>query len=298
MHIEKIKYFIDLYDCRSFTETARKNYISQASVSQYITSLEKEFAAQFFDRNVAPIRPTHAGKLFYNNAKLLLRQYEESKKQIQNLSERSVPRIALAYTSLSDLKLLLPLIVTLKHKQTAIDIELEKVDCKAIQSYLIKGISDAALSFSEEFTDPSLHHILLKSGKYSALVPQGHPLFDKRAISVQELYTYPLLMLSEESMGETFLTMKERSLEDGYFPNIARTVNDFEEAFFYILSEQLIGFGTEDYNLDHLDGLIRNIPIQGSRHSYKIILAYKKDEQNKDLSVFLELLKGCNYKIK
>ena len=43
MHIEKIKYFLDLYDCGSYTETARRNYISQTAVSQFIHSLEQEF---------------------------------------------------------------------------------------------------------------------------------------------------------------------------------------------------------------------------------------------------------------
>ncbi|MBZ2155667.1 LysR family transcriptional regulator [Streptococcus anginosus] len=75
MHIEKLKYFIDLYECRNYTETAKKNFISQATISQYISSLEKEFDTKFFDRTVSPIQPTLSGKLFYNNAKLLLKQF-------------------------------------------------------------------------------------------------------------------------------------------------------------------------------------------------------------------------------
>lgn len=64
MHIEKLKYFIDLYECRNYIETARKNFISQASISQYISSLEKEFNTKFFDRSVTPIQPTLAGKCY------------------------------------------------------------------------------------------------------------------------------------------------------------------------------------------------------------------------------------------
>lgn len=64
MHIEKLKYFIDLYECRNYIETARKNFISQASISQYISSLEKEFNTKFFDRSVTPIQPTLAGKMY------------------------------------------------------------------------------------------------------------------------------------------------------------------------------------------------------------------------------------------
>ncbi len=86
--------------------------------------------------------------------------------------------------------------------------------------------------------------------------------------------------------------MKERSLEDGYYPNIARTVNDFEEGFFYILSEQLVGFGTDDYNLSKLDGVIRSIPIEGSVHTYELVLAYQKDSQNPTLFDFLTILEN------
>ncbi|MGT2750461.1 LysR family transcriptional regulator [Streptococcus orisasini] len=291
MHIEKIKYYIDLYDCRSFTETARKNYISQASISQYITALEKEFGAQFFDRTITPIQPTRAGKLFYANAKLLLKQYEETKERVKHLSDNVIPKLVLAYTSLNDLKLLLPFVSYLKKLNIIIDIELEKVKCKDIESYVTKGLCDLGLSFADELSASSLNRFILKSGKYRALVAEGHSLFDSKSIMVEELYKYPLLMLSEESMGESFLTMKERSLKDGYFPNIARTVDDFEEGFFYILSEQLVGFGTEDYNLDRLSGIIRSIPIEGSNHSYDIVLAYQKENNNETLLNFLSLLK-------
>lgn len=146
-----------------------------------------------------------------------------------------------------------------------------------------------ALSFGEEFTSKNISKLVIKSGRYNALVAQGHPLFDYQVINVSELYQYPLLMLSEESMGKSYVIMKERSLKDGFYPNIARTVDDFEESFFYILSEQLIGFGTDDFNLSKLDGMIRSIPIEGSWHTYKIVLAYQKDSKNQTLIDFLTI---------
>lgn len=292
MHIEKLHYFVDLYECKNYTETAKKNFVSQATISQYISTLEKEFDATFFDRTVMPIEPTLAGKLFYNNAKLLLKQYDETKVQIRNSIEITTPKIRLAYTSLNDLKLLLPFITHLKKNSVPINIELEKVECKDVETYLVKGIADLGLSFADEFLSDKLSTVTLKSGKYNALVSEGHPLFKHKVIGINELYKYPLLMLSEESMGESFLTMKERSLEDGYFPNIARTVDDFEEGFFYILSEQLIGFGTEDYNLEQLEGVIRSIPIAGSKHTYDIVLAYQKNSVNKTILDFMEKLEA------
>ena len=292
MHIEKLKYFVDLYECRNYTETARKNFISQATISQYISSLEKEFDAKFFDRTVNPIQPTLAGKIFYNNAKLLLKQYDETKVQIQNAIAITTPKMTLAYTSLYDLKLLLPFISQMKQSGLAVNIDLKKVDCKDIESYVTKGLADMGLSFSDEFSSDKLSKMTIQSGKYNALVSSNHPLFSNQVITVSELYKYPLLMLSEDVMGDSFITMRERSLVDGYFPNIARTVDNFEEGVFYIISEQLIGFGTDDYDLDKLNGAIRSIPIEGSQHIYDIVIAYQNCTENSTLLDFLDLLQA------
>lgn len=64
MNIKRIKYFIDLVECRNFTETAKKNFVSQTTVSQQIAALEDEFNTQLIDRKQIPIEPTKAGWLF------------------------------------------------------------------------------------------------------------------------------------------------------------------------------------------------------------------------------------------
>lgn len=50
MNFDKIKYFIDLVECRNFTETARKNFVSQTTISLQIASLEEETDIQLIDR--------------------------------------------------------------------------------------------------------------------------------------------------------------------------------------------------------------------------------------------------------
>ena len=82
MKLEKLPYFIDLYETRSYTKTARKNYISQTSVTQFINALEQELQVKLFDRTTIPIQPTEAGKRFYQEAKLLLGQYERMKRSL------------------------------------------------------------------------------------------------------------------------------------------------------------------------------------------------------------------------
>ena len=87
MRLEKLPYFIDLYETRSYTRKAQKNYISQTSVTQFVNSLEEEFGVRLFDRGTLPIQPTAAGKQFYRDAKLLLQQYERMKAVLPRLEE-------------------------------------------------------------------------------------------------------------------------------------------------------------------------------------------------------------------
>lgn len=250
MYIEKLKYFIDLYECGNFTETARKNFISQASVSQYITALENEFQTSFFNRHVTPIQPTEQGKYFYEQAKILLHQYQNMQQRMTDFSTNSLPTLKLAYTYYEDLNQLISFISYLKEKSSPLRFELVKIACKDVDYFLQNEVCDMALSFLDEFQSKDLSTITLASGQYQVVVPQSHPLFDHALIALDELYEYPMVLLNEERMGTSiFALMQQRSESDGYKAQIARTIEDFESAFFYVISENLIGFVTEEYDM-------------------------------------------------
>lgn len=84
MNMRRIPYLIDLIECRSFTETARKNFVSQTTVSQQIATLEDEFGVQLIDRRQTPIEPTEAGRVFYREAVLLWKQYARMQTSMDN----------------------------------------------------------------------------------------------------------------------------------------------------------------------------------------------------------------------
>lgn len=62
MRLERLPCFIDLYETRSYTKAAQKNFLSQTSVTQFVNGLEEEFGVKLFDRSTLPIQPTAAGR--------------------------------------------------------------------------------------------------------------------------------------------------------------------------------------------------------------------------------------------
>lgn len=285
MHIEKLKYFIDLYECRSFTQAAKKNYISQASLSQFISSLEQEYDSALFDRKNSPITPTHKGTVFYNQAKLILKQYDHLKEAMKEDN----PALHVGYTSMEDLKFLLRYIPLFNEQYPEIKIDLDKVLIKDIDEAINSHIYDCILSFTHTFDEPGMSSQTLAQGNYGAIVGKGHPLYDRDSVTIAELYTYPMIMLSKNQIGDSYEIFLKRSRDlDGYEPIIARNVDDLDTEMFYIITENLIGFVPSADIVIPYEGAIHYIPIVDTHHTYRICAGYSKNTTSVSLCKFIE----------
>lgn len=72
MDLNKLNYIIVIAEEKSFSKAAKKLFISQPALSQYVSTIENELNMKIFDRNKYPIKLTVAGEVFIKNAKELL----------------------------------------------------------------------------------------------------------------------------------------------------------------------------------------------------------------------------------
>lgn len=292
MHIEKMKLFIDLYECRNYTETARKNFISQSSLSQYIHTLEKEFHIQLFDRSITPIEPTEAGRIFYEEACILWKQYQNMQYKMATYDKYKLQPLKVAYTTVVDIQTLLPRVTYFKKEYEEVNLQLNKILIKDTIEYLQKNICDVVVSFESEFTGQSdIETYTLYEGNYMALVGVNHPLFDREFLTTEELYQFPFIMMSPETIGKTYDLMLQKSKADGYMPDVRKTVDDVESELFSIITDNLIGFTPENYPLIEFENHIRKIPIHNTHHSFKIQIGYLKNNSSRSLKLFLDAIK-------
>jgi DNA-binding transcriptional LysR family regulator len=291
MHIEKLKYYIDLYECQNFTETAKKNFISQAALSQFISSLEKQFGMQFFDRNVTPIQPTSAGTSFYEESKVLYKQYLNMVERLAKEKEDKLPPLRIAYSSQVDIQSLMKILPAFKEKYPMAELQLNKIDLGEAADYINKDLCDIVVSFSTEFLEgPNIKHKILAEGKYLAIVGKGHELFQNESLALEELYRYPIIMLSKDVIGNLYDKMLDRARGEGYEPIIEKTVDNIETEMFSIITEGFIGFAPESQSLSDFGDAIRLIPIEDSVHKYIVAAAYSKINTNRTLKEFLNFI--------
>jgi DNA-binding transcriptional LysR family regulator len=88
MRLSYLRLFCDLARCRSFSEAALLNDVTQSAASQVVLQLEKRLGLRLVDRSTRPLQLTPEGQSFYDGCRVLIAQYDELEASLR----RSRPR--------------------------------------------------------------------------------------------------------------------------------------------------------------------------------------------------------------
>jgi DNA-binding transcriptional LysR family regulator len=96
MQFEALQVFCDIARCRSFTQAAQANHLSQSAASQIVSQLEERLGVQLIDRSTRPLQLTEPGRVYYEGCKRLIEQYTELEASIRNAESRLASTVQVA----------------------------------------------------------------------------------------------------------------------------------------------------------------------------------------------------------
>ena len=77
MQFEALKVFCDIARCRSFSQAAAANGLTQSAASHIVHQLEERLGTQLIDRSTRPLQLTATGQAYYDGCRGLVEQYLE-----------------------------------------------------------------------------------------------------------------------------------------------------------------------------------------------------------------------------
>ena len=95
MDFNQLNCFISVAQTLNFSEAARRNYVSQSTVSRYIGELEKEFGVQLFTRSHRDVIITNEGKLLLPYAIDIVNTLSKAKTVIKQMRDGSTGKLTL-----------------------------------------------------------------------------------------------------------------------------------------------------------------------------------------------------------
>lgn len=138
MTFEQIDYFIGVVEARTFFDAAENFHITQSALSKQIMKLEKELNVRLLDRTRRSAALTEEGAMFYEEAKILSRQYHHALARVQGLQKSREEKLRIGTLPILSQYKLTALLKNFSDfdKKTSLSIE------EAEEQDLLKGFSE------------------------------------------------------------------------------------------------------------------------------------------------------------
>lgn len=220
MTLQQLKYAITVADCGSMNEAAKRLFISQPSLSETIKDLETEIGIDIFLRSNRGVVITPEGMEFLGYA----RQVSE---QFGLLQDKYIGRESKKKFSVST-----------QHYTFAVNAFIETVKKAGIDNYefavhetktgeVIDNVknfkSEIGVLYISDFNEQVVRKLLRENGlEFQELFScdtyvylwSGHPLADKKVLSMKDLEEYPCLAFDQGENNSFYLAEEMKSTYD------------------------------------------------------------------------------------
>lgn len=197
MDTASLNTFIAAAETESFSLTAEQLYLTQPAVSKRLAALEAELGAKLFDRIGRRVSLTEAGRALLPRARSILRDIEDSRRLISNLTGTVAGRLSIGTSHHIGLHRIPPVLRQFTRHFPQVDLDLQFMDseaaCRAVHAGDLElGIVTLPL---EPMAD--LESELLWPDPLAIVIGRDHPLAISTSITVEALSQHPAILPSE-----------------------------------------------------------------------------------------------------
>lgn len=232
MEIHQLRYFCAVARHGTFTRASEVEHVAQPSLSQQVLKLEAELGAKLFDRLPRSAKLTVFGKAFLPKAEKILRQLEQAKTELLEMSGNEKGEVVVGIIPTIAAYLLPRLLNGFAARHPGITVTVVEDITPTLQQRLHDDTIDMAI-VALPLPGAELMKEELFEEKFYAVVPEKHPRAARSSISLAELNREPFLLLKEgHCFRDSLITACHKSkmspsvvFESGQFATILAMVS-------------------------------------------------------------------------
>lgn len=217
MELRTLKAFVEVVRQGGFSAAAKTLNATQPTISKAVMQIEAELGLAVLDRIGHRSRPTAAGDIVYRRALAMLTLRDDLIAELDELRglKRGVLRLGLPPIGSS--VLFAPLFAAYRARHPGIDIQLVEQGSKRLEELLATGEVELAASLLPVADDLDWQEV--RRDPLAALLPAGHPLAARQAVTLDELRATPFILFeSGFALNQVILDACGRR---GFTPKVA-----------------------------------------------------------------------------
>ena len=291
MDINQLKYFISVAQTLNFTEAARRNGITQPSISHHIVELEKQLGCQLFQRSRRSVTITEQGRSFLPYAVEIVETAEKAAFQLSQRENGMSGHISIASLTTSS-QILSRCLEAFAAKYPHITID---IDFTSGRSEVV-AMNEARYDFHFAVEDmvpagDSFDYLHTVSDRLCVAFHRSNPLAD-RPLDFSLLKNERFIAVSETDGPTLFQQIEQVCRTRGYEPKV---FYQFDRAEAVLLSVSA-GLGVSIIpealtRVFYSDNCVFK-PIEGDDAVRRYVIAWRRELPDPAARLFLEVVRG------
>lgn len=195
IELRHLRYFLAVAEAAHFTKAASVLHVTQPTLSHQIRQLEGQLNLALFDRIGRRVKLTAAGEVLLPHARRVLRELDEAQSALSELHGLKRGELKVGIVQTVNACVIPEIVARFSAAHSGIQITCAELSVDAIEAGLESGRLDLGISFLPA------QRLLIEGEKLFteelvAVLPAKHAWQKRRQLTVAELATQPLVLLS------------------------------------------------------------------------------------------------------
>ena len=144
MRLRQLRFLVAVVEEGSFTAAATRVHATQSGISAQIKLLEESLDAQLFERSVAGVVPTAAGRLVYQRATRILRETTAMISDVSEMQGTVTGKVSAGLMPTTTRSVVAPVLDKFARRYPNIEVKIEE----AYSAHLSQGVRSGRLDFA------------------------------------------------------------------------------------------------------------------------------------------------------
>jgi DNA-binding transcriptional LysR family regulator len=194
MDIAALQAFLAVAETGSFSRAAERVFLTQPAVSKRIAALETQLGTRLFDRIGKRVQLTPAGSELYERARRVLRELDDVKRSIADLSGSIAGELRLATSHHIGLHRLPEPLRRFHATYPQVRLDLRFMDSEQACNEVARGEIELAIVTLPPKLEAPLKAETVWNDPLDIVVARHHPLARARDVQIKDLAGYPAIL--------------------------------------------------------------------------------------------------------
>ena len=180
----------------SFTKAAERMQYSQSGVSRMVADLEREWGVTLLERGRKGVAPTGDGEQVLPMVEAICEDYRRLQERVAEVAGAERGSLVIGTFSSVATHVLPAAIRSFQREHANVQYELRMGDYSEIEQWVAEGRVDFGfLPYPPQEPRPDLERQVVLEDELVAVMPTGHPLAAKGAVTLEDLCDGPFILL-------------------------------------------------------------------------------------------------------